>query len=198
MYKIMIGSVLPRPIAWVSTQAKSGLTNLAPFSFFTVASCNPPMVCFAPLFSNTEETEQGKIVVAKDTLRNIKEQGEFVVNMVSQDFVTKVHQSSAPYPKEISEFDAIGVTAIPSLMVSPPRVKESPINMECKLHQIVTFGDAILAGSLVIGEVVCVHFDETVYKDGHIDPDALKPVGRMAGTLYSTVKDRFQMPRAVV
>lgn len=195
LYKILIGSIMPRPIAWVSTLSASGQANLAPFSFFTVASVNPPIICFAPLFAVADANGKG---IAKDTLRNIDETGEFVVNFVGEDIVRKMHQTSAPYPSDVSEFDAVGLTPLPSEMISPPRVAESVVNMECKLHQIVRLGDEQLAGSLIIGQILCIHFAENVYKDEHVDIDLLKPVGRMAGTSYSTVKDRFELPRPVV
>ncbi|HEY9713159.1 MAG TPA: flavin reductase family protein [Chroococcales cyanobacterium] len=195
LYKIMIGSVLPRPIAWVSSINREGKTNLAPFSFFNAVGSNPPMICFSPGYGEMEETAIGPRVKPKDTLKNITEVGEFVVNIVSRPLAEKMNQTSADYPAGLSEFDAAGVTAAPSHLVAAPRVAESLINMECKLFQIVRLGDKIGSGSLIIGEVVCFHLDDRVYKDGQIDPDVLQPIGRMAGALYSTVCDRFEMRR---
>jgi flavin reductase (DIM6/NTAB) family NADH-FMN oxidoreductase RutF len=198
LYKLLIGSVLPRPIAWVSTISNAGKTNLAPFSFFNAVSANPPMVCFSPAYSQTRQGEHGMEVVPKDTLRNVRETEEFVVNIVSQFLAEKMNQTSGDYPSEVSEFEAAGLTPMPSQMVKPPYVGESLINMECKLFKIVEFGHKPGAGSLIIGEVVVVHVSDSVLKDGHIDPDVLQPIGRMGGDFYSTVKDRFEIHRPVI
>ena len=129
-YKILVGTVLPRPIAWVSTVDSKGNLNLAPFSFFTVASVNPPILCFSPLL--TENSSE------KDTLVNIRQTGEFVVNVVSHSLAEKMNRTSAPYPSDADEFIAGEVTANPSTIVKPPRVAESQVNFECKLQQIIS------------------------------------------------------------
>jgi flavin reductase (DIM6/NTAB) family NADH-FMN oxidoreductase RutF len=198
LHKVLIGSILPRPIAWVSTVGSSGKLNLAPFSFFTVASVNPPVICFSPHSINTVQVGDHLQVVPKDTLRNVRETKEFVVNIVSQNLVEKMNQTSGDYPPDVSEFEAVGLTPVPSHMVLPPRVGESLVNFECKLRQIVEFGNQPLTGNLILGDIVCVHLDEKVYKQGHIDVDVLQPVGRMGGFWYSTVKDRFEIPRPVI
>jgi flavin reductase (DIM6/NTAB) family NADH-FMN oxidoreductase RutF len=198
LHNVLIGSILPRPIAWVSTVSKSGKLNLAPFSFFTVASTYPPVVCFSPAYAKTVQVGDHSEVVPKDTLRNVRETHEFVVNIVSQNLVEKMNQTSGEYAPGESEFEAAGLTAVPSHMVQPPRVGESLVNMECKLRQIIEFGNQPMAGNLVLGDIVCIHLDEKVYKQGHIDVDVLQPVGRMGGFWYSTVKDRFELPRPTV
>lgn len=193
-YKILIGSVVPRPIAWVSTTSKAGINNLAPFSFFNAVSSAPPMIVFSAGLK-TVRTDDGFEVAPKDTLKNIKDTNEFVVNIVSRHLVEKMNQTSANYPPEVSEFEAVGLTATASHVVSPPRVGESLVSLECKLYQHIEFGKEAGAGNLVIGEVVCFHVDDNVYKNGHIDIDLLDPVGRLAGISYCTVKDRFDIAR---
>lgn len=194
LYKILIGSVLPRPIAWVSTINRDGQPNLAPFSFFTVASSNPPVLCFSPALR--EELVGGKLqAVPKDTLRNIRQIEEFVVNVVSRPLAEKMVQTSAEYPADVSEFVATGLTPVPSQLVRPPRVGESLINMECKLHQIIEFGTHPGAGMLVLGRIVCIHVDSSVYQNGKIDLAVLQPIGRLGGNSYCTTTDQFEMER---
>ncbi len=194
IYKILIGSVLPRPIAWVSTIDKNGITNLAPFSFFTVASANPPVLCFSP--GMKQALVDGLMTaVPKDTLRNVRETQEFVVNVVSERIQEQMNLTSGEFPPGVSEFEAAGLTPVPSEIVRPPRVGESYINFECKLHQIVEFGDHAGAGSLVLGRIQCVHIDDAVYENGRINLDVLQPIGRLSGSQYCTVKERFDMPR---
>ena len=193
-YKILIGSVVPRPIAWVSSKSKTGLYNLAPFSFFNAVSSNPPIIVFSAGLKSVR-TENGFEVVPKDSLVNIKDTGEFVVNIVSHKLAEKMNQTSANYPADVSEFDAVGLTPVASHVVSVPRVGEALVSMECKLYQHIEFGKQAGAGNLIIGEVVCFHVDDSVYKDGHIDVDILDPVGRLAGIGYCTVKDRFEIAR---
>jgi flavin reductase (DIM6/NTAB) family NADH-FMN oxidoreductase RutF len=198
MYKILIGSVLPRPIAWVSTISKEGIANLAPFSFFTVASTVPPVLCFAPQYNKTEIKNGKEIPVAKDTLANVRETKEFVVNMVSHSVAEQMNQTSAPYPHNVSEFEEAKLTAKPALHVKPPLVAESLINMECKLYDILEIGKGMFGGCLILGEIVCVHFSPDVYKDTHIDLEELDSIGRLSGNLYSTIKDRFELVRPTI
>jgi flavin reductase (DIM6/NTAB) family NADH-FMN oxidoreductase RutF len=192
LYKILIGSIVPRPIAWVSTINSGGLTNLAPFSFFNCFGADPPMVGFAPGFKRIIEDENGITKIPKDTLRNVQEIGEFVVNIVSRDVAEKMNKTSAEFDAKTSEFDAVGLTAVKSELVMPPRVKESMINFECKLIQVVQYGN----NNLVLGEILAMHLnDQVISKSGHIEPAVLKAVGRMAGSLYCTTDDRFEMAR---
>jgi flavin reductase (DIM6/NTAB) family NADH-FMN oxidoreductase RutF len=193
-YKILIGSVLPRPIAWVSTRSKEGVDNLAPFSFFTVASANPPVLCFAPAIKSDRE-ENRTAGVPKDTLVNVRETGEFVVNIVSRHLVEPMNQTSYDYEPNVSEFDEAGLTREPSILVKPMRVAESYINFECRLYQLIEIGKEPMGGTLVMGEILLAHLSEKVFKNGKIDMDALDPIGRLGGLWYSGIKDRFELPR---
>ncbi len=188
IYKLLIGAVVPRPIAFVSTLSRDGIRNLAPFSFFTAVSANPPVICFCPLRRPGPDPY-------KDTLRNILATKEFVVNIVSEEFVDKMNACSADFPPEVDEFEASGLTPIPSDLVKPPRVAESHVQMECKLYLTIEFGELPGSGNLVLGEVVRFHVDDQYFDDFKIDPDKLRPIGRMAGATYTRTTDRFEMVR---
>jgi len=190
LYKILVSTVMPRPIAWVSSMSKEGVDNLAPFSFFTVASVKPPILCFAPALKGVD----GK-PTEKDTLRNIRDTGEFVVNIVSRNLVEKMNQTSFEYAPNESEFDAVGLTRAPSSLVKPKRVAESLVNYECKLFQIIDFGKEVQSGSLILGEIVMTHLDERIFKNGKVDMAELNPVGRLGGLWYSGINDRFELKR---
>ena len=190
-YKLLIGSIVPRPIGFVSTISTSGAKNLAPFSFFNGVCSDPMAVLFCPVIRSSDGQE-------KDTLKNIKATKEFVVNIVSEEFADKMNQCSAEYPPEIDEFKESGLTPAPSTIVKPYLVKEAKVNMECRLIQIVELGKKPGAGSIVIGEVVYFHAREDVYKDGKIILSNLKPVGRLGGTEYCRVTDIFSLPRPVL
>ncbi|MGH9593990.1 MAG: flavin reductase family protein [Bryobacteraceae bacterium] len=189
VYRLLAGSILPRPIAFVSSRSADGVLNLAPFSFFTVISANPPIICFCPMIRGGERPK-------KDTLTNIEATGEFVVNIVSEDFAAKMNLCAGEYPPDVDEFALSGLTPVPSDIVKPPRVKESRVNMECKLHQIVHVSPKFLGGSLVMGEVVRFNvLDSMVNQICEIDADQLNAIGRMAGPVYVRTKDRFEMQR---
>lgn len=187
IYKLMIGAIVPRPIAFVSSIGPDGTYNLAPFSFFTAISANPPVICFSPMIN-----PDGR---RKDSLYNAERLGEFVINVVSEDIVKQMNETAADFPPEIDEFEVSGLTAIPSDLVAVPRVKESRIAMECKLRQIVELSTLPLGGSLVIGEVVRFHVDDACIDNFRIDPDVLGAVGRMAGSTYTRTADRFELIR---
>lgn len=188
-YKILIGSVVPRPVAWVSTVDAAGVSNLAPFSFFTAVCSNPPTVLFCPVAPPDRPV--------KDTLSNIRETREFVVNVATEDNVRLMNQTSAPYAKGDSEFDKVGLTALSSTIVKPPRVGESPIHLECRLTQIVDIGPGGAgSGSIVIGQIVYAHIAEEAYSGAHhIDISKIKPVSRLAGTDYAPVREIFSIDR---
>ncbi len=189
LYKILIGSILPRPIAWVSTRSPEGINNLAPFSFFNVFSVKPPILGFAPGFKRPDDAG---VRPPKDTLRNVLDTGEFVVNLVSYPLANQMNQSSGDYPEDVSEFDAVGLTPAPCRIVQAPRVAECLISMECKLYKRVELGE----GNLILGEILFIHMDENVLRhDGEIDLEVLQPIGRLGGDGYSTVKDRFDIAR---
>jgi flavin reductase (DIM6/NTAB) family NADH-FMN oxidoreductase RutF len=188
-YRMLISTVAPRPIAWVST-LNHGHLNLAPFSFFNVVSAKPPMLGFSPALRLVHDKP-----APKDTLRNIRETGEFVVNLVTFAVAAAMNITSGEYESSVDEFELAKLTARPSLLVRPPQVAESPVSFECKLNRIIDFGTEPGSSSLVIGEIVCVHFEDGVLKEGRLDPDALDLIGRMGGTQYSRTVQRFDMKR---
>jgi len=188
VYKLLIGSVVPRPIAFVSTVNPEGGFNLAPFSFFTVASVNPPVLVFNVARRATPHPR-------KDTLRNITTAREFVVNVVSEEFSDKMNLCAGEYPPEVDEFQVSGLTPIPSDLVKAPRVAESHINMECRLLYTIEMSGLTNGGNLVLGEVIRFHIDDAFFQNYRIDPDKLRAIGRMAGNSYTRTLDRFDMIR---
>jgi len=192
IYKLMIGMIVPRPIAFVSSVDLAGVRNLAPFSYFTACSSNPPVVCFCTAVRNAPRPY-------KDTLLNIEATGEFVVNIVSEEFAEQMNLCSADAPPEIDEFELSGLTAMASDLVKPPRVAESKVQMECRLHQIVVVSEKPGGGILVLGEVLRFHVLESLFDDQQksykIDPDKLNAIGRMGGPAYTRTRDRFEMQR---
>ncbi|WP_432774553.1 flavin reductase family protein [Brevibacillus gelatini] len=187
-YKLLIGCIIPRPIAWVTSHDDKGVVNAAPFSYFNVASIEPMMVSVAVM------RKPGS--VRKDTARNILQTGEFVVNMVDVHNVDAVNQTSADYPPDVSEVEALGLEVGPSAAVKVPRLLASRIHFECRLHQIVELGTPTTS-DLIIGEVVHVHVADELYHGGRIDPHAFAPVSRLAGHSYATLGDLFDRPRPV-
>jgi len=192
IYKLLIGSIVPRPIALVSTVSHDGIRNLAPFSFFTGISSKPALICFCP----GPRPDGG---LRKDTLENITRTKEFVVNIVSEEIAEAMNLTSGEYPPEVDEFAIAGLTAIPSDLVKPPRVAESHVNMECRLYLSIEFSELPGGGNLVIGEVLRFHVDDRIVENFKIDPDQLRAVGRMGGpTGYTRTRDRFDMIRPKV
>jgi flavin reductase (DIM6/NTAB) family NADH-FMN oxidoreductase RutF len=188
-YKLLIGSILPRPIAFVSTQSAEGILNLAPFSFFTGVCSNPPTLLFCPMIRGSDGHR-------KDTLLNIEKTGEFVVNVVSEAIVERMNQTAAEVPPEVNEFELAGLTPAPSLTIKPPRVLEAPVSMECKLQQIIPVGTGEAgSGAVVLGTILQFHIRADLYKDGRINTEALKPVSRLAGAAYAPVRDMFELVR---
>lgn len=189
VYKILIGSVVPRPIGWISTVNLNGQPNLAPFSFFNVVCPRPPTVLFCPLVRGTDGNP-------KDTLNNLKATGEFVVNIVSEDLAPAMIASSVEIASNVNEFELAGLAATPSVVVRPPRVAESLIHFECRLSQIVEIGNQPGGGSVVIGEIVHLHVDDRVLiGEDKIDLTVLRPIGRLAGSAYTRVTDIFEVER---
>jgi flavin reductase (DIM6/NTAB) family NADH-FMN oxidoreductase RutF len=186
-YGLLISVIQPRPIAWVSTENKAGQRNLAPFSFFTGITAKPMSLCFAPVCNR-----EGK---KKDTLINVEETRQFVVNVATEAMAEKMNQTSADYPYGVSEFEKAGLTAAPSTKVRPPRVQESPVSLECELVQIVTISQGPLGGSLVVGRVVYIHVANELWKEGRIHHKDLKAIGRLEGSWYTRVTNDFEMPR---
>ncbi|RST77452.1 flavin reductase family protein [Siminovitchia acidinfaciens] len=187
-YKLLIGSIIPRPIAFVTSQTKDGTINGAPFSYFNIVSSNPPMISLAI---------QRKNGMPKDTAHNIQERKEFVVHIVDEQNVTKINETAASLPPDESELDVAQLATVDSRMVSVPGIKEAKVRMECVLEQAVALGgNGDTPGvDLIIGKVVQFHFDEEIYFDGKIDPDALRAVSRLAGNNYAKVGEIFEIER---
>lgn len=184
VYKLLISSVVPRPIAWVSSVDPSGVANLAPFSYFMAITDEPPTLAFSC---------SPRAGARKDTLRNVEATGQFVVNVVDDERAEAMNLSSGDYPPETDEFVLTGLTAVPSLVVKAPRVAEAPINMECTVARVLPVGKA----HLVLGEIVRWHVRDDVYDaaTGRLDMHRLRPVGRLTGNLYSHIHDIFELKR---
>jgi flavin reductase (DIM6/NTAB) family NADH-FMN oxidoreductase RutF len=179
LHQYLLGSVAPRPIAFVSSVDKNGVTNLAPYSFFNAFSSNPPVVVFS---SNRRVSDN----TTKDTLSNIEQTRECVINVVSHRIVRQMALTSIDYPADVSEFDKAGFTSIPSDLIKPPRVAESPVNMECKVRDIIALGTHGGAGHLIICDVVRMHISEEVLdEEGRIDPDKIDLMGRLGRAFYT-------------
>jgi flavin reductase (DIM6/NTAB) family NADH-FMN oxidoreductase RutF len=188
-YKLLVGSILPRPIAFVSTVDENGIANAAPFSFFTAICADPMLVCFSPMRRGTDGRK-------KDTLVNIEKTKQFVINIVSEDFVEKMNECGKELPPEVDEFEFAGLTKLNSIYVKAPRIAESKVQLECELFESLDFGSQAGAGSLVIGKVVHVHIQDELYDQGRILTEKLLPVGRMAGqTFTKPLADTFEMSR---
>ncbi len=182
-YKLLIGSVVPRPIAWVSTVSREGRRNLAPFSFFTVASRNPPTLCIS-IGPRTEGDQP-----TKDTLDNIRETGDLVINVVSLPLANAMHESSRTHPPEVDEFKAAGLTPAPCEAVAAPRIEEAFVSMECRLDRVLSIGE----DHLVLARMLRFHVRDDLYQNGRIDVAALQPLGRLAGD-YTKVENIFDLP----
>ena len=187
-FKTLLSCVMPRPIAFVSTISADGRPNLAPFSFFNGVGSNPPAVIFSPATK-----ADGK---KNDTVHNLRRVGEFVVNVVPYAIRDAMNEASFPFPPEVNEFEAAGFTPLPSKFVRPPRVAESPAHLECKLVQIVKVGEGPLSANICIGEVLCYHIaNEMLLPDGTADVQKMDLIGRLGGDGYSTIRDRFDLPK---
>tara|TARA_B110000211_G_scaffold218623_1_gene263625 strand:+ start:517 stop:1125 length:609 start_codon:yes stop_codon:yes gene_type:complete len=187
VYSYLVGGISPRPIAWISTLSSDGVANIAPYSFFTVASCNPPVL------SVTQVNPRDKAI--KDTLINILATKECVINIVSHQQVEKMNQSCANYPSDVSEFTAANITKIDSQMVEAPSVADSKVRYECKLREVITISSEPGGGQMMLLDIVGICVDDEVFVDGYIDPTLLDAVGRMGGDYYATTKDKFLLKR---
>ena len=176
MYHFMIGVVVPRPIAFVSTVSKDGAFNVAPFSYFHAITNRPPLVGVS---INRRAGDP------KDTARNIQETGDFVVNVVSEALLERAVRASGDWPKDVDEFELTGLTPVKSDLVRSPRVGESPVSLECRLHRVIELGDA----HFTVGEIVLAHVADEVLTDGRVDVAKLRPAGRLGGDGYSIVRD---------
>lgn len=187
IYRLLSGSICPRPIAWVATQDKQGNTNLAPFSFFNVASVNPPVLAFSPLLNGDAQP--------KDTLRNLAEVAECVVHVGSEALIEALNTTSASLPADQDEFLLAGLDKAEMPGVSVPRIASAPVAFGCKLYDLISFGDQPLAGSLVLAKVVSIYMDDAVWDGRRVDLERLQPVGRLAGSDYIRCTDRFALER---
>jgi flavin reductase (DIM6/NTAB) family NADH-FMN oxidoreductase RutF len=188
VYHALVGVVTPRPIAWVTSVSPAGAVNLAPFSFFNAFGANPPVVVFSP----TLRRDGSK----KDTLLNVEATGEFVVNAAIADLVELVNLSSKEIPYGESEVELTGLHTAPSVKVRPPRLAESPVNLECRVRQIVPVGTGPIAANLVIGEVVMLHVrDDVLGANGKPDPRKLRTVARLGGDFWCHTSELFELKR---
>lgn len=183
-YKLLTGSIIPRPIAFVTTLSDQGVLNGAPFSYFNIVSANPPMVSLA-IQRNGQSL--------KDTARNIHNTKEFVVHIVDEQNVTKVNETAASLPPNQSEIDHVNLTPVSSIKVSVPGVEEAKVRMECKLEHSIELGEG--STDFIIGRIVQFHIDETIYEQGKIDPTGLAAVSRLAGNDYATIGEIFSIKR---
>lgn len=189
LYKLLTGCVVPRPIAWVSSINAAGQPNLAPYSFFNAVCSNPPTLLFC---ASVRGTDGGQ----KDTLHNVQATGEFVVNFVTEALAEQMNLTATEFPPAVNEFEAAGLTPAPSVLVKPPRVAESPINFECRLQQLVPISHEIGGATIVIGTILHMHIDDSIYRDNnYIDMAAYHPIGRLAGASYSRTRDLFNLRR---
>lgn len=190
MHAYLIGSVAPRPIAFASTVDAEGNINLSPFSFFNVFSANPPVLIFSP-------ARRGRDNTTKHTYENILEVPEVVINIVNFDMVQQASLASTEYAKGVNEFKKSGFTELPSELVQPPRVKEAPVQMECKVMEVITLGDQGGAGNLILCEVVKYHAHKHIFDaDGSINPYKIDTVSRLGINWYSRAKSGlFEVPK---
>ena len=187
--RVLTGVVVPRPIAFVSSVSEDGVVNLAPFSFFNAVAYSPPTVVLG--ISRQADWKE------KDTLANIEATGEFVVNVVSDEIAEAMNATAAEFPADVDEFEISGLTPAPSDIVRPPRVAESPVNMECRLDQVVPIGDPQTGNALVIGHIVSMRVRDDIIEGHRINHDNLKPVGRLAGNMYCDTHNTYELVRPV-
>jgi len=188
VYYALVGIVTPRPIAWVTSVSEAGIVNLAPFSFFNAFGANPPIVVFSPTLRRDG--------TKKDTLKNIEWSKEFVINAAVEPLAIQVNQSSKELPHDESELMITGLSVTPSVKVKPPRLTESPVNLECILQQVIPCGNGPISANLVIGQVVYIHIADSVLDErGKVDPRKLKTIARLGGDYYCRSTDLFEMKR---
>ncbi len=190
LYKLLTGTIIPRPIGWVSTIDNNGINNLAPFSYFNMVSSNPPCVMFSTRRDNNKN---------KDTLNNVLQTKEFVINLVTLDNVEQMNATAASVDATIDEFKLANLTAIDSVSVKPKRVKESPVHFECEMihHYFIKDNNGNETTCVVIGQIKNIHIDDSILMENNrIDLDKYKPVARLAGSNYGTIGEIFSIKRA--
>jgi flavin reductase (DIM6/NTAB) family NADH-FMN oxidoreductase RutF len=189
LYKLLTGIIIPRPIGWISTIDGNGINNLAPFSYFNMVSSDPPCVMFSTRRDNNKN---------KDTLNNVLQNGQFVVNLVTLDVVEQMNATSETVDAIVDEFELAKLTPIDSTSVKPKRVKESPIHLECEMiHHYFIDNNEGGGAYIVIGKIITIHIDDTILMENNrINLDVYKPVARLAGSYYSTLGELFSIKRA--
>lgn len=193
LHGYLLGAIAPRPIAFASTIDEQGRPNLAPFSFFNVFSANPPILIFSP-------ARRGRDNTTKHTYENVLKVPEVVINVVSYSLVQQCSLASTEYDEGVNEFVKSGLTELPSEIVQPPRIKESPVQFECVVKEVIELGEEGGAGNLVMAEVVKIHINEDVLNEqGKIDPIAIDLVGRCGGDFYSrcNAQSMFEVPKPI-
>ena len=183
-YRLLVGAVVPRPVAWISTRSKDGVVNAAPFSSYNYLAHSPPMV------GVNIGSRDGQL---KDTARNIVETGEFVVNVATFESMELMHGSAAEYPPETSETDALGIELLPSERIAAPRIAMSPIQMECRLERAIPLGRGL--NTLYIGEVILFHLASSVYDGRYVDSVKMRPIARLGGPLYAELGELHHRPQ---
>lgn len=189
LYKLLTGTIIPRPIGWISTIDKNDVNNLAPFSYFNMVSSNPPCVMFSTRRDNNKN---------KDTLNNVLHNNEFVVNLVTMANVEQMNTTSGNFPPDVDEFSVTNLTPINSVSVKPKRVKESLVNLECEKihHYFIKDKEGNETACVIIGQIKTIHIDDSIISDNNrINLDKYKPVARLAGSNYSTLGEIFSIKR---
>lgn len=186
-YRLLNGGVTPRPIAWISTRSGDGVDNLAPYSFFTVASCSPPVLLY------TQVTPRSGL--DKDTLKNIIETGECVVNIVNSALLEKMNQTSASLNIDESEFDFADVENCSSYKVMPQSVKESPVRYECTLREVISISDLPTGGTVILLDVKFVYVRDDLYEDGNINQELIDSIGKMGGDYFNLSSKKLKLNR---
>jgi len=188
VYRMLVGLVTPRPIAWVTTRSPQGVINLAPFSFYNMFGANPPVVVISPTL-----TRDGR---RKDTLVNIEHGGDFVINASTERHAATINRTSASLPPDESEAELVGVATVPSRRVATPRLADVPFALECRLRQVIPIGSGPISANLVIGEVVTIVVDDAVLDaTGHPDPRRILAVARLGGDYWCRTTDLFEQGR---
>lgn len=187
LYRLLIGSIAPRPIAWVGSRSRQGINNLAPFSFYNCFSAKPPIIGFS-----TIPRPDGR---KKDTLQNVLDSRCFTLNAASHALAQQMSKSAATLEPDDDEFVYAGLTAAQAPHINAPYVQEALLTFECELHEVISFGNEPGSGNLVLGQIKHILIDDSIYQNGRVDIDKLDLVGRLAGNWYSTVRDKFELLR---
>lgn len=181
-YKLLVGTIIPRPIAFVTSKSEDGIVNAAPFSYFNIVSSNPPMLSISVQRKGDDK---------KDTAHNVLAGKEFVVHIVDEENVFEVNETAASLPPNESEIDVTKLTLVDSEEIDVPAVEQSKVRFECVLHQAIDLPNT----DLLIGRIVRIHVDESIYENGRINAEVLKPVSRLAGTNYARLGEMFSLKR---